>query len=267
MQFKSEDIFEITVYISKDRLWTFRKLTKSDSDAIYLHQQTMQLGAALMLVLGTIEIAIRNYICLRLDQHFSSDDWLFSPPPPFVWKQLERQSIDKAKRSAQRAEYQNLNQGQKHELDALVFPNGRPANLSHEQVVKKRLAAINVASGQIIAQLTLFFWKRLFSEEYERTLWKRGLKTVFPNKRLSRSTIANHLEILYQARNRIAHHEPIYGRRLENIIESIQFLTENLAIKYPTKDTAFAKLLQPHQEKLDVEVLQFQGIWNNLTRP
>ena len=266
MQYTPDEIEEIKSFVSAERLETFRALTQSDASAIKLHQHTMQLGAALMSVVGVIEIAMRNRVCKQLDDTFGTHDWLFNPPAPFKWKSREEKNINEAKRSAQRAEYSKLDNRQKKALDALAFPGGIPTNQNHFQIVAKRQAQLPASNGQVIAQLTLYFWKRLFSQEYERVLWKRSLKLVFPNKKLARAEIAVHLETLYQARNRIAHHEPIYGVRLEAILNSIQFITENFAVRRPSQDTALAKFLAPHKASLDREVAEFQAAWECLTK-
>jgi hypothetical protein len=79
--------------------------------------------------------------------------------------------------------------------------------------------------GQIVAQLTFFFWKRMYSKNYENMLWK-PLKTLFPDKNLKRPYVATQLERLYQSRNRAAHHEPIFGRRLQETLEAIEFFLQ-----------------------------------------
>ena len=84
------DIARIKELISEERLGTFRSLTKSDDDAIELHQATMMLGGALMSVTGIVEIALRNAVCNQLRTDFGLPNWLRQPPRPFSWASLEK---------------------------------------------------------------------------------------------------------------------------------------------------------------------------------
>jgi hypothetical protein len=240
------DITAAVSFISKERLGFFHNVATNDRDAIELHQISMSVSAALMPVVGLIEIAIRNSVCRELDKSFGSPGWLLSPPPPFVWKRDEERNLDKAQLSAKRAAYAKLSNSQKNALDATAFPNGVPTNIKHETHIKKRYQEIQVPDGQIVAQLTLYFWKRLFSKDYESTLWKRALKNIFPNKRLDRSDISEKLEHLYVCRNRIAHHEPVYGKRLTDTLIAIDFVSRNFHSVRPTVETPLAKLVDAH---------------------
>ena len=56
----------LTTLLSADRLASLRALTGSTEAAIDLHQDTLKLGAALMNVTATIEIALRNTVAESL---------------------------------------------------------------------------------------------------------------------------------------------------------------------------------------------------------
>ncbi|PVE49897.1 hypothetical protein [Rhizobium rhizogenes] len=259
------DIDAIKLLISQERLGTFRAITHSDDDAIELHQASMLLSSSLMSVTGMLEIAIRNAVCSMIQQDYGVADFLRTPPSGLHWHALEKKKIDEAEAQARRASYSKLESPQKDALDAIAFPHGVPANIKHTNLAKKRQAAITVSMGQVVSQLTIFFWKRLFSEQYEPTLWKRSLKKVFPNKTFSRAIIADHLEVFYQARNRLAHHEPVYGTRLERIVEAIDFLSQNLGSRTPNPESPIAKFVLPHRELLDSQIAVFQSTFQRLT--
>lgn len=104
--------------------------------------------------------------------------------------------------------------------------------------------------GQVVAQLTMYFWKRLFSGDYDHALWKPALKRVFPDKSVSRAAVASHLESIYQTRNRIAHHEPVYGRRLAQTETAIEFVARHLGGRGQDGATPLEKLLQPEMVEL-----------------
>lgn len=259
-----DDVQAIKTLISEQRLSTFRALAANDADAIELHQATMGLGGALMAVMSTVEIALRNAVCDRLTTDLGTADWLHVPPAPFNWSQIERNNIDQAIKKAKRAEYAKLSNAQKTALDGTAFPNGPPAGIGHSTLARRRQDVLAVSDGQVVAQLTFFFWKRLFSEQYERTLWKRSLKRVFPNKTLSRPDVATQMEQLYQARNRLAHHEPIYGSRLSKIVGAIDFFKDNLGARRPDPESPVAKLILPQRDALDAQLAIFTSTWTRL---
>lgn len=252
-------------FLSSERLAAFVQITGSDRDAIALHHQTMQLGAALMPVTGMIEVVLRNAICERLRQTFGHPDWLTNPMPPFAWKGEEEQNIKNAGRLARRAAYTKLSQSEKRNLDALAFPNGVPTALSHEAHSKARQKVVPITQGQLIAQLTLFFWKRLFSPDYEATLWQRSLRQLFPNKALTRAHISAHLETLYQARNRIAHHEPVMNVRLVRVIEAADFIALNFHTKTAGEEAILAKMTAPFRLALKSEAVALNALLAHFT--
>lgn len=264
----ADDLARVKVLLSEERLRTFRDLTHSDEAAIQLHQATMVLGASLMAVCAMLEIALRNAVCVQLSTAFGRQDWLRNPPAPFRWSSLEKNSIERAVEQAQRAAYSKLSDNEKRTLNATAFPQTDsvpPADLNHRRIAKSRQKTITVPDSQIIAQLTLFFWKRLFAGNYEVTLWRRALKRVFPNKRYSRAQIAVQLEVLYETRNRLAHHEPVYGARLESILQAIEFISENLDARRPSANNTLAKLVAPQRQSLDVMVVEFKDTFDRLT--
>ncbi|MCO6186774.1 Abi family protein [Rhizobium sp. L1K21] len=259
------DVLAIKALISEERLGTFRSITHSDEDAIELHQASMLLSSSLMSVTGMLEIAMRNAVCNQIHQDYGVVDFLRAPPTGLHWHALEKKKIDEAEAQARRAAYSKLETAQKEALDAIAFPQGVPPNIKHSNLAKKRQATIGVSVGQVISQLTIFFWKRLFSEQYEPTLWKRSLKKVFPNKTYARADIAEQLEVLYQIRNRLAHHEPVYGTRLQKIVEAVDFISSNLGSRRPDPESAIAKFVLPHRELLDSQIAIFQSTFTRLT--
>lgn len=223
------DVSDMVRYLSLERLTTFHNMTGSHYEAIKLHQQTLRFGASLMTVMAVIEIALRNAICDRLDAHFGGA-WLLHPPAPFQWEASEKNKINEAHKHARRSMYAKMNQAQKRALASQAYPQGLPpvdqTPGRHLRIVAAAQKQIVVSVGQIVSQLTLFFWKRLYSKDYDQVLWK-SLKLIFPDKSLKRADIAAQLEILYQNRNRIAHHEPIYGRRLIETMSAIDFFVKH----------------------------------------
>jgi hypothetical protein len=253
IEFSDAEIALVVNLLSEQRLAALVQITGNGRNAVELHQQMMLVSAAIMPITGLCEISLRNAVCTELREMFGTDNWLNKPPEPFLWRGDEKKSLKDAKRHARRAQYAKLTNAEKKALDAVAFPTGVPDGESHEKRSKKRQEVISVSEGQQVAQLTMYFWKRLFSNEYETTLWKRSLKRIFPNKKLSRADVAAHLEVIYQARNRIAHHEPVYGHRLSRLLDSIDFIAQNFQQRHPSQDAVLFKLIQAHRQTLHFE--------------
>lgn len=253
-----DDVKAIAFYLSSERLANFHAIAGSDRDAIHLHQRVLAVGAALAPIVAIIEIAIRNAVCENLRTSFGAPDWLRNPPVPFVWGKEQAKGIGRAVDHAQRAAYAKLSNVEKKSLDIQAYPAGVPSGLGHEKRVKARQGAISVGNGQVIAQLSLYFWKRLFSKDYENTLWKRSLKSIFPNKTLDRTDVSDALEIIYQARNRIAHHEPIFDLRLAELLGAIEFVYRNFQTQRPSDDTPLRKLLVPFDDRLKQAIVELE---------
>ena len=236
-------IAALTVLLSPERLGKLTQLTGSAEQAIELHQETLRLGAALMNVTAAVEIALRNSVCENLSHYFAAPDWLIRPPVPFQWRSIEQSKILAAADSARRAEYSKMTQTQKAGLDALAYPKGRPPNTSHLKRSKDRRKFIQVSEGKVIAELSLYFWKRLYSPDYDQSLWRTSLKKTFPNKAVSRAEVAQRLECIYQSRNRLAHHESVLRTRFADAMAAIEFVIRNLGARVPSNETPLAELL------------------------
>lgn len=75
-----------------------------------------------------------------------------------------------------------------------------------------------VTPGRVVAELTMGFWIRLLSREYEKGLWVKHLYKAFPHYRKpDRFQIFARFDEIRKLRNRVAHHEPIFKR--DGIIE------------------------------------------------
>lgn len=264
--FDPKKVYTIKSLISEERLGTFRSITASDEDAIELHQAAMLLSAALMSITGIIEISVRNAICEQISLAYGESEFLRNTPRGLHWHSLEQKRIKEAERQAKRASYSKLENDAKEALDRIAFPNGRPTNLKHSEIARKRQATIHVSHGQVVSQLTIYFWKRLFSEQYEPTLWKRALKKIFPNKTYQRSQISEKFEVLYQIRNRLAHHELVYGSRLSDILDVIEFISHNIYSRKPDTESTFATFILPHRNILNSQVSEFQETFDRLKK-
>jgi hypothetical protein len=243
MPVKLQDAAAVVGLLSAERLARLIELTGSELDAIELHQDTLKLGAALMRVAATLEIALRNTVSANLSNYFGVANWLQQPPKEFTWRDPERNKIKQAVDSAKRAEYSKLSQAEKSALDAKAYPNGRTISTSHTKRSKDRRSHLVVTEGKVVAELTLFFWKRLYGPEYAQTLWRTTLKRTFPDKAVTRADVAVQLEHLYQTRNRLAHHEPVLYRRFQEAINAMIFIAQRLNAPKPNPTSPLANLL------------------------
>ncbi|CUJ76141.1 hypothetical protein ACWV16_23860 [Achromobacter xylosoxidans] len=254
------DFADLVRFLSIERLATFQAITGSTGEAISLHQQTVRLGSQLMVLTAGIEVALRNAVYERLENYYGKPDWLVTPPTGLVWIPSESVKIKQAIKSARREKYAKMNQIQKRHLDMLI-PGSLPAGtgkMAHQRLVALRQEQIGIPVGQIMTQLTFFFWKRLYSKDYANVLWT-PLKNVFPNKRLTRAEIATQLERLYQSRNRIAHHEPIFGRRLRETLEAIEFFMNHFDGRDADGVPHISKLLGEDLERLKISAAELES--------
>jgi Abi-like protein len=81
--------------------------------------------------------------------------------------------------------------------------------------------------GKVIAELKFIFWQQMFTARHDDVVWKSHLWAVFPNLdkeksvQTHRSKLYADLGIIRELRNRIAHHEPIFNRNLQDDLSKI----------------------------------------------
>lgn len=104
--------------------------------------------------------------------------------------------------------------------------------------------------GRVVTELSFGFWCYLVTGHYDRTLWKSCLRHGFPGQPV-RSPLHRRLTGLHKARNRIAHHEPIYRSQLsklhEDLLTVIEWINPALRRWVQRRSTVQAILAQrPH---------------------
>ncbi|WP_369326155.1 hypothetical protein AB6N01_16040 [Alcaligenes nematophilus] len=94
-------------------------------------------------------------------------------------------------------------------------------------------------TGKVIAELKFVFWQRLFTSRHDQRLWSPRLTAILPgldstkNHQQLRQELYNDLDVLRILRNRIAHHEPILSRNLQDDFSRI-----TRVIRYRSDETA-----------------------------
>jgi len=89
----------------------------------------------------------------------------------------------------------------------------------------------HTTTGKVIADLKFAFWQRLFTSRHDERLWNDQILTLFPNSGLTapttlRDRIYGDLEVIRTLRNRVAHHEPVFNRDLQEDLERMLELTK-----------------------------------------
>ncbi len=108
-------------------------------------------------------------------------------------------------------------------------------------------------TGQVIANLKLFFWEKMFTSRHDTRLWKDNIMFAFPNAESGlsyqqvRSEIYAKISSVRRLRNRIAHHEPIFQRDLledyNNILNLIEW-RDDVVANWVEELQSVTKLLQ-----------------------
>lgn len=84
-------------------------------------------------------------------------------------------------------------------------------------------------TGKVVAELNFMFWQEMFTASFKEHIWNPHLHLVFPNMKgnnpeKGREGIWNDLRTIRILRNRIAHHEYIFDRRLDEHYQRIRHL-------------------------------------------
>lgn len=173
--------------------------------ALALYAWNAQVSAAMLVPLHICEVVIRNAV---------SDALTAEHGPRWPWAQaLERSLPDPPQGFNPKAELRRAR-------------NGTPARR-------------HPTTGQVVADLKFVFWQKMFTGRFDGRIWNPHLFVVLPNLDTSKSvqslrkTIHDDLELLRELRNRIAHHEPIFQRNLQQDLAKIEEL-----IAFRCTDTA-----------------------------
>lgn len=174
--------------LSPPRLSTYENATSSLDSALKLYQWNADISGAFFHCLHICEITIRNAISeILFKLHGNQWPW----------------------------DNGFLN----------TLPNPKYGYNPREDLRKARNKLSDV--NKVIPELTFVFWQKMFTSRHDDQLWLPHLKATFLNTDASmeikaiRSEIYNDLEKIRRLRNRIAHHEPIFKRKLDEDYKAI----------------------------------------------
>lgn len=197
--FSAETLTEIEVSLSPDRFATYLAHTGGDREAaVRLYTWNTAVSAAFYGPLQALEIALRNAMHGELSNTYGAD-----------WYDCAAAGLD---RGASRKVMQSKTDLQRNKYA--------------------------VDPPHVIASLSFGFWVSLLGPggyldetrarkaNYEMTLWRPALRRAFPHAvTLNRAGAHRPLDFLRSLRNRIAHHEPIFVRHLQQDYQNILELT------------------------------------------
>jgi hypothetical protein len=192
-----EEIAAIRAALSDARMGTYEAATSvtdaADPRAVELYAWNAQVSAALLVPLHICEVVVRNAVSDALTAVYG---------PRWPWSVGFEKSF-----SATRIGYDPRRDLQK-------------------------VRSFHATVGKVIPELRFVFWQNLFTGRYDARLWNPYLVRVFPNIDTTetvqrvRKRIHDDLGQIRELRNRIAHHEPIFGRNLSSDLQRIQELVE-----------------------------------------
>lgn len=170
------DVAELTRLLSAGRLATYTEACGGDQEqALRLYAWNVAVASAFWGGFNVLEVAVRNVIHSQLTRLAGREDWWAGR---LRFHPFEQQRIADAISSARRAKGEEM------------------------------------LPGHVVAELNFGFWTGLLANRYHQRLWIPALSQAFPCLTGRRRELHRKQESLRKLRNRIAHHEPIFGRDL-----------------------------------------------------
>lgn len=105
------------------------------------------------------------------------------------------------------------------------LPSGRAGYNARDEL--HRAAAACPSTPAVVAALRFAFWQHMFTQRFDRSLWRPSLHRVMPGTNTlgpvhsARAVLHADLQRVRMLRNRIAHHEPIFMRDLDEDLATI----------------------------------------------
>lgn len=194
--FTSKEIHALEAVISAPRFGTYLRSANAERHgAMQLYCWNTEISAAFYVSLQFCELAVRNGAVKALEQAFGP-----------TW---------------------HLNRGFYNTLARLRGPRRYQPRSDVENLARRLSTA-----GKVVAELKFAFWQYLFVVGQDQRLWLPYFPTAFPGCdsaltiAQARADIHQDIEVIRRLRNRIAHHEPIFSRNLDEDRDRIRKLIE-----------------------------------------
>jgi len=176
--YSSQELDAIERLISSDRLSRYNLLAAGDRTATIKHYEyNTRLSEAFYTPLQGLEICLRNSLSLELTALLG-----------VTW-------------------YDNAHGVFQHPVAEMIV------NAQHSLIQEGKL----VVASRMIAELNFGFWVSILGPRYDSTLWVPALRKAFPHRPHGQERNAVHKAVnaIRRLRNRVAHHEPILHRKLD----------------------------------------------------
>lgn len=189
LPFTAPEIHSLPDIISAPRFTTYLNAKNGNrADALRLYQWNLEVSSAFIVPLQICEVSVRNSISDAITATHGAN-WPF-----------------------EQGFHIRLSNPNKH-----YNPRRNVQNLRGERT-----------TGKVIAELKFAFWQYMFTSRHDGTIWNPHFRTVFPyadqNKSVQelRRNAFETLKEIRDLRNRIAHHEPIFGRNIQEEYDRIR---------------------------------------------
>lgn len=113
----------------------------------------------------------------------------------------------------------------------LTNPAAAPLNDFSRSMINEAIREIDgtPTAGKIVAALRFAFWVGLLAKQYDATLWRQALHRGFRAEGAKkRAVVHGRTNAIRRFRNRVAHHEPIFHKPLDQthaeVIEAIGWM-------------------------------------------
>lgn len=206
--FSEINITTLFSQMSQARSDRYVNATKDAFTALHLYQLNGDIGAKLWVPLQHCEVVLRNIIDKALCKAFSGE-WMGNIAFHRLIKQHKRTAL---------------------ETSISKYTDGETGVVNRNKVV---------------ADLPLSFWEEILSPKFIPLVWKKYTDDIFSDRDKNQdvdqfiNSLYQQIKRIRQLRNRIAHHEPIFPRKIDsdwaaltNVIKCCSCEFHRLALSY-----------------------------------
>lgn len=182
--------------LSQQRLATYRRFSGDEDQALDLYQWNMEISSGFMVPLHIAEISLRNAISEAIANSFGGD---------WPWSEGFHFSLPKHK---------------------------RPHYCPYRDLMAATEPSKNNNLGEVIVELKFSFWQNMLTLRHRERIWEPNFQRVFPESLTCPQTktqiknLHNDVGAIRELRNRVAHHEPIFYKPLEEYNAQIHNLVD-----------------------------------------
>jgi hypothetical protein len=189
MVFTTDEIAHLPAVLSAPRFATYLTETSGDVEAaLELYRWNLEVSAAFVVPLQICEVSVRNSIVTAIE-HVNGPNWPWD-------KGFE-----------------------------ITLRNPPVGYSPRRDLISQRYLP---TPGKIVAELKFVFWEKMLTHGHDRAIWNSQFMQVFPNADGTKSVQAlraegfDALAKIRGLRNRIAHHEPIFRRNIQDEYDRIR---------------------------------------------